>query len=59
MKWRQAKKLIKLDGKGKGYLRRWSAWHRITPRQWQRYWESKDHLYVDVNGDVYFRESIQ
>lgn len=55
MRWRQAKKLIRLDGKGKGRLRHWSAWHKISPRQWQRYWESRKHLHdLDVNGDSYF-----
>lgn len=39
MRWRLAKKLIRLDGKGKGRLRRWSAWHRILSRQWGKYWK--------------------
>jgi len=58
MRWRQAKRLIRLDGKetcrcgekrdghaphchGRGgRLRRWSAYHRIKPMQWGRWWES-------------------
>ena len=29
MKRRQAKKIIELNGKGKGYRQRWSAFHKI------------------------------
>jgi hypothetical protein len=40
MRWRLAKKLHKLDGKTtgteRGRLRRWSAWHRISARHWDR-----------------------
>lgn len=52
MKWRQAKKLIKLDGKGKGRLRRWSAYHRICNRHWKK-WDDYINRHYKLSSNNY------
>lgn len=43
MKWRQAKKVIKLDGLGKT-KKRLSCYHKIKGKQWDKYFIYFDRL---------------
>ncbi len=75
MRWRQAKRMIQLDGKQTGRcggtsaadlpsghapgchgrggrFRRWSAYHRVTARQWMRWWSRASQEDIDLANSL-------
>lgn len=76
MRWRQAKRMIQLDGKqtcrcggtsaadlpsghalschGRGgRFRRWSAYQRVTARQWMRWWSNASQEDIDLANSLH------